>query len=405
MPTTRVATARRWAASITSFTLAAAVVLGFALPANASLVPTVPLGSAADFAVLAGTAVTNAGLTTLQGSVGVWPGTTITGAPVATGTTEAGTATAHQAQTDLGLAYTEAAGRTPDADPGTEIGSQTLGGGVYATPAHDPLTLTGSLILDGENDPTTVFIFQTDSTLGTAANSSVTLINGAQECNVFWQVGTSATLGANSTFAGNVLAHDSITLDTGVTVHGRALAEGAAVTLATDVFLAPTCDLVPPTTTTTAAPATTTSVAPTTTTTTAAPVTTTTSVAPTTTTTTAAVVTTTTTSIATTTTTTAPPVTTTVLGATTTTDPGTTTTGDPADPTPTSSAAVLAASTTTGSQSDVLASDGAVVPAVSGPPRTGGAPLSGDHGVPWLPIVFIVLFVGGGMAFIPPARR
>jgi hypothetical protein len=401
--TTRVAAARRWAASITSFTLAAAVVLGFALPANAALVPTVPLGSAADFAVLAGSTVTNAGVTTLQGSVGVWPGTTITGAPIATGTTEAGTATAHQAQTDLGVAYGDAAGRAVDANPGTEIGSQTLGGGVYATPAHGPLTLNGSLVLDGNNDPTTVFIFQTDSTFGTAASSTVTLINGAQECNVFWQIGTSATLGANSILVGNVLAHDSITLDNGVTVHGRALAEGAAVTLDTDVFLAPTCDLVPPTTTTTAAAVTTTSVAPTTTTTTAAPVTTTTTFAGATTT-TAAAVTTTTTSAATTTST-APPVTTTVLGATTTTDPGSPATGDPADPAPTSGASVLAASTTTGSQSDVLASDGSVVPAVSGPPRTGGAPLSRDHGAPWLPIVFVVLFVGGGMAFIPPARR
>ncbi len=404
MGTTRCATARRWAASATSFTFAAVVVLGFALPANAAVVPTVPLGSAASFAVLAGSTVTNTGVTTLQGSVGVWPGTTITGAPIATGTTEPGTATAHQAQTDLGVAYGDAAGRTPDADPGTELGSQTLGGGVYATPAHDPLTLNGSLILDGGNDPTTVFIFQTDSTFGTAANSTVTLINGAQECNVFWQVGSTATLGAGSILVGNVLAHDSITLDNGVTVHGRALAEGAAVTLDTDVFLAPTCDLVPPTTTTTAAPATTTSVAPTTTTATAAPVTTTTTVAgPTTT--TAAAVTTTTTSTPTTTTTTAPPVATTVLGATTTTDPATTTTGDPADPAPTSGASVLAASTTTGPQSHVLASDGGVVPAVTGPPRTGGAPLPRDQGVPWLPIVFVVLFVGGGMAFVPPARR
>ncbi len=141
------------------------------------------------------------------------------------------------------VAYGDAAGRTVDATIGTELGAQTLGGGVYATAAHDPLTLNGTLILDGGNDPNTVFIFQTDSTLTTAANSSVTLINDAQECNVFWQVGSSATLASDSTLLGNILAHDSITLDTGVTVHGRALAEGAAVTMDTDIV--PRADLRP----------------------------------------------------------------------------------------------------------------------------------------------------------------
>jgi type VI secretion system secreted protein VgrG len=112
-----------------------------------------------------------------------------------------------------------------------------------------------------------VFIFQTDSTLITGSGSTVTLINGALECNVFWQVGSSATLGTGSVFTGNILALTSISVTTGVTVHGRALARNGAVTLDTDTFTAPTCAQVPPTTTTTA---------PATTTTTAAPVTTTT---------------------------------------------------------------------------------------------------------------------------------
>jgi hypothetical protein len=108
-------------------------------------------------------------------------------------------------------------------------------------------------VLDGGGNLDAVFIFQTDSTLITASSSTVTLINGAQECNVFWQVGSSATLGTNSTFRGNILALTSITVTTGVTVHGRALARNAAVTLDTDVFTSPTCAQTAGTTTTTVA--------------------------------------------------------------------------------------------------------------------------------------------------------
>ncbi|MGD9705728.1 MAG: ice-binding family protein [Acidimicrobiia bacterium] len=96
--------------------------------------------------------------------------------------------------------------------------------GVYTGPSKGALGLTGTLVLDGANDPNSVFIFQTDSSLITASNSTVSLINGAQECNVFWQVGSSATLGTNSVFTGNILALTSITVNTNVTVHGRALA-------------------------------------------------------------------------------------------------------------------------------------------------------------------------------------
>jgi hypothetical protein len=110
-----------------------------------------------------------------------------------------------------------------------------------------------------------VFIFQTDSTLITGSGSTVTLINGAQQCNVFWQVGSSATLGTGSTFVGNILALTSITVTTGVTVQGRALARNGAVTLDNDTFNAPTCDLTAPTTTTTATSTTVAPSAPTTT--------------------------------------------------------------------------------------------------------------------------------------------
>jgi hypothetical protein len=113
---------------------------------------------------------------------------------------------------------------------------------VYSGPSKSPLSLSGPLVLDGAGNNNSVFIFQTNSTLTTATGSTITLINGAQECNVFWQVGSSATLGTGSAFAGNILALSSITVTTGVTVHGRALARNAAVTLDTDTFTVPTCD-------------------------------------------------------------------------------------------------------------------------------------------------------------------
>ncbi len=118
--------------------------------------------------------------------------------------------------------------------------------------------MAGTLVLDGEGNPNSVFIFQTDSTLITGSASTVSLINGAQECNVFWQVGSSATLGTGSVFVGNILALTSVSVTTGVTVHGRALARNGAVTLDNDIFTSPTCDLTTPvTTTTTPAPETT----------------------------------------------------------------------------------------------------------------------------------------------------
>src|SRR5207237_8900869 len=134
---------------------------------------------------------------------------------------------AQQAQSDLTAAYVDAAGRSVDATTTANLANLNLAPGVYSGPSKSPLSLTGPLVLDGGGDTNAVFIFQTDSTLTTASGSHVTLINGARECNVFWQVGSSATLGTGSLFAGNVLAMASITVTTAVTVHGRALARGA----------------------------------------------------------------------------------------------------------------------------------------------------------------------------------
>jgi hypothetical protein len=182
------------------------------------------LATAANYSVLGGQTVTNTGPSVLAGSVGLSPGTSITGFPPGLVTPPATIAAADavtlQAQSDLTVAYVNAAGRPLDATQTADLGGPTLQGGVYAGPSKGALSLTGPLVLDGAGDPTTVFIFQTDSTLTTASASTVTLINGAQECNVFWQVGSSATLGTGSVFSGNILALTSITVTTGVTVHG-----------------------------------------------------------------------------------------------------------------------------------------------------------------------------------------
>jgi LPXTG-motif cell wall-anchored protein len=230
------------------------IVAGGGTSATAAIVPTVPLATAAEYAVLGASTVTNTGDSVLDGSLGLWPGTSITGFPpglvLAPGTIENTSSAAQQAQSDLTVAYDDAAGRPLDATTPADLVDLVLVGGVYAGPSKSPLLLSGPLVLDGAGDPTSVFIFQTDSTLTTASSSTVTLINGAQECNVFWQVGSSATLGTSSVFAGNILALTSITVTRGVTVHGRALARNAAVTLDNDTFIQPTCATAGPVTTT-----------------------------------------------------------------------------------------------------------------------------------------------------------
>jgi hypothetical protein len=203
------------------------------------------LRTADPYVVLGGETVTNTGPSVLNGSLGVSPGSAVVGFPpglvVAPGVIDAANPVAAQAQADLTAAYLDAEARPIDAMTVADLGNQTLNAGVWATTDHGPLSLTGPLVLDGEGNADSVFIFQTDSTLITGSGSTVTLINGAQGCNVFWQVGSSATLGTGSVFAGNILALTSITVTSGVTVHGRALARNGAVTLDNDVFDAPSC--------------------------------------------------------------------------------------------------------------------------------------------------------------------
>jgi hypothetical protein len=195
----------------------------------------VGLGTAAPFAVLAGTpGVTNTGSTTITGDVGIDPAASVTGFPPGTvnGTIHKGDAVALQAKVDLVTAYNAAAGRTPvTAVAGSALGGLTLVGGVYS---GDALALTGTLTLDGQNDPNSVWVFQAASSLITASTSKVALIRGASPCNVFWQVTSSATLGSGSTFVGTIMALTDITMANGVTVNGRALARNGAVTLIND---------------------------------------------------------------------------------------------------------------------------------------------------------------------------
>ncbi|HET6746129.1 MAG TPA: ice-binding family protein [Candidatus Limnocylindria bacterium] len=202
----------------------------------------VGLGTAAPFAVLAGTpAVTNTGPTTITGDLGISPAAAVVGFPPGTvsGTIHAADAVALQAKADLVTAYDDAAGR-PVTDTHGTLGGLTLVGGVYNA-GGVTLDLTGTLTLDGENDPDSVWIFQATSDLITASSSSVDLINGAQACNVFWQVTSSATLGSGSTFVGTIMALTSITMENGVTLDGRALARNGEVTLIDDTITSSAC--------------------------------------------------------------------------------------------------------------------------------------------------------------------
>lgn len=205
--------------------------------------PPVNLGTAGNFAVLAGSGITNTGPTTITGDVGTFPTTTEVGFGSITliGTNHGGDAVTQVAKTDLTTAYNDAAGRVPAIAVAGDLGGLTLVPGVYKSASS--LGLTGTLTLDAQGDPNAVFIFQMGSTLTTASGSNVSLINGAQSCNVFWQVGSSATLGTGSTFRGNILALTSITATTGVIVDGRLLAMNGAVTLDANTITRSLCEI------------------------------------------------------------------------------------------------------------------------------------------------------------------
>ncbi|GGY21211.1 hypothetical protein GCM10010299_28830 [Streptomyces tanashiensis] len=210
----------RWAPPVSSLQLNLLKRGAFALlPASllaAALVPThayaaeapVLLGTTASYGVLAGSTVTNTNDTVINGDLGLYPGTSVTGFPpgIVNGVQRVfPNAAAGQAKSDLIVAYDDAAGRGPGTTlASSEIGGLTLAPGVYTAPSF--IQLTGTVTLDGQNDPNSVFIFRIPSTLTTASSSSVAFINGASACNVFWQVGSSATLGTTTQFKGTILA-------------------------------------------------------------------------------------------------------------------------------------------------------------------------------------------------------
>lgn len=361
-------------ATATIGVLIVAVVVWVPARARAAESP-VGLGTAASYVVLGGQTVTNTGPSVLHGDLGVSPGSANTGFPpgIVLGATHAGDAAAGQAQSDLTIAYDNAAGRAPTASKAGDLVGQTLPGGVYKSTG--PLALSGTLTLDGQHNPDSVFIFQIASTLITASASRVSLVNGAQACHVFWQVGSSATLGTHSSFTGTILALTSITVTTGTVIHGRALARNGAVTLDDNTITRPTCITTPPpttTTTTTTSPPTTTTTPPTTT---PPP--------------------TTTTPPSTTTTTTPPPTTTTTTTGPPTTTPPTTTTGPTTGPSTTATTTGPPTTTTTGPMTTTGLTPTTTSTSTAGIGPSGTVGSGGGSGFPGQP--------GGQKPLPPPA--
>ena len=215
-------------------------VSGFATAVDTALTPPPPLvdlGDATTHGILGNTTVTCVGLASVGGDVGVAPGSAITGFPPCTlsGDLHPGDAYANAAHNSLSIAFAQLNGEPCDVAVTIDLGGQTLPPGVYCSAATQ--AITGEVFLDAQGDPNANFVIRSTTTLLTAALSRVTLLNNAQAKNVYWVVGSSATLGAGSFIAGNIVAFTSITVADNVTMVGRALAAGAAVTLGTGVII------------------------------------------------------------------------------------------------------------------------------------------------------------------------
>ena len=242
--TTRHHARRRGVVAVGALAAGLLLALGTGSPAQASVVPTVGLGTADSYEILAGSTITNTGNTVINnGDVGLSPGSSVTGFPPAVinnGVIHATDAQAQQAQSDLTTAYNDAAGRTADATIAGDLGGTTLTPGVYKGGA---VGLTGALTLSGDSN--SVWIIQADSTLITASSSSVVFVAAGDRgtpgpCNVFWQVATSATIGSGSQFAGTVMALSSITVNDGATINGRLLTRDQAATSISETINRPT---------------------------------------------------------------------------------------------------------------------------------------------------------------------
>ncbi|MEV0750893.1 ice-binding family protein [Streptosporangium sp. NPDC050280] len=206
----------------------------------------VQLGTATNFAILAGKTVTNTGSGVVTGELGVSPGSVATGFPpgVMAGAVYTADPVAAQAQIDLTTAYKNVAGRRGTASLPAQLGGTTVKPGVYNS-VSGAFQLAGELTLDGQGNPNALFVLRAPGLI-TAPASTVSLVNGAQACNVFWQVDGSATLGAGSGFVGNILALTSITTADGTTVNGRLLAREGSVSLEDTTVTRSACTVVPP---------------------------------------------------------------------------------------------------------------------------------------------------------------
>jgi LPXTG-motif cell wall-anchored protein len=241
-------TVRRHASALLALGIAAQLVL-LPMTASAGATTSVGLGSAGAYSVLGGSTVTNTGASTLHGSLGLDPGTDVTGftfsAPPGLGQVlgevNIDNAAAELAKSDLTAAYLDAQSRALTTAPVGELAGLTLLPGVHGSASS--LLLSGTLILDAQGDPTSVFIIKAGAELTAASGSSVQLIGEAQACNVFWQVGSSATIGSGASFVGTIMAQESVTVVTSATIEGRALAQTGAVTLDTNTIFQPGCDL------------------------------------------------------------------------------------------------------------------------------------------------------------------
>ena len=238
--------------------VAVPVLFGSAISSAAG--PTIRPGTTTTYGILAGSTITNTGPTTISGTaggdVGLSPGTSYTGSGsvTSTGTNHITDSAASIAQADLVTAYDDLGVPAPTILSSPDLAGRTLLAGTYAA-AAGTLANSGNVILDAQGDPTAVFVFQAASTAITSTGSTMTLANGAQACNVYWRVGSSATLGVNSTFIGHVYALTSITANTGASINGQLLPRNGAVSLDTNTIVNNACTAaVATTTTTTVAP-------------------------------------------------------------------------------------------------------------------------------------------------------